>query len=183
MFPWWKFSIAKFFFKFLFELLSWSLCLLRPFLQQCRYFFFKNYPCPQLLGNKNSILMALAAACILHKNWRSSQILNLSEQQNRCVQQIWICCFNVWPTWLMTISQKYSVCSMNTKPDLMETDHCGSSNVSMCLFESSWRYMYCVCRHTHVYIHISPDFACSVPPRDRMSLHTWPKNFQGNKLY
>lgn len=41
----------------------------------------------------------------------------------------------------MMMSLKYSVlCSMSTKPGLMEIDHHGGSNVSMCLFELSWIY-------------------------------------------
>lgn len=43
-------------------------------------------------------------------------------------------------SWLMMMSLKYSVCSMSTKPGLMEIDHRGGSNVSMCLTELSWIY-------------------------------------------
>lgn len=108
-------------------------------------------PRPHLLGYKNSVLPPLIAANIYFtkKTWVQTKLWTFQRTGTDVYSKygfaalmcgrLFILSCKHW-TWLMMMSLKYSVCSMSTKPGLMEIDHRGGSNVSMCLFELSWIY-------------------------------------------
>lgn len=107
---------------------------------------------PHLLGNKNSVFPTLIAAdiyftkkttCVQTRLWTfqrtGTDVYSKYGFAALMCGRLFILSCKHW-TWLMMMSLKYSVCSVSTKPGLMEIDHRGGSNVGMCLFELSWIY-------------------------------------------